>query len=121
LFAAIHFNASRAGLRGLPKHELPKLRNVLFESGHLLAPVVAIFALLLDGYTATYAALIATVVVMYAWLLGRWVWLGMVVGIAMWVGDVGAWWAWTTLALGGLAVAATRCRRRRRTSCSLRC
>jgi TRAP transporter 4TM/12TM fusion protein len=108
LFAAIHFNASRAGLRGLPKHELPKLRTVLFESGHLLAPVVAIFALLLDGYTATYAALIATVVVMYAWLLGRWVWLGMVLGIAMWVADVGAWWAWTTLALAGLAVAATR-------------
>jgi TRAP transporter 4TM/12TM fusion protein len=108
LFAAIHFNASRAGLRGLPKAELPKLRVVLLESGHLLAPVVAIFALLLDGYTATYAALIATVVVMYAWLLGRWVWLGMVLGIAMWVADVGAWWAWTGLALAGLALAATR-------------
>src|SRR5688572_9862957 len=108
LFAAIHFNASRAGLRGLPKHELPKLRVVLFESGHLLAPVVAIFALLLDGYTATYAALIATVVVMYAWLLGRWVWLGMVLGIAMWMADVSAWWAWTGLAVAGLVLAATR-------------
>ena len=25
LFAAIHFNASRSGLRGLPKEELPRL------------------------------------------------------------------------------------------------
>jgi TRAP transporter 4TM/12TM fusion protein len=108
LFAAIHFNASRAGLRGLPKAELPKLGTVLFESGHLLAPVVAIFALLLDGYTATYAALIATVVVMYAWLLGRFIWLGMVLGIAMWLADVGAWWAWTGLAVAGLVFAATR-------------
>jgi TRAP transporter 4TM/12TM fusion protein len=108
LFAAIHFNASRAGLRGLPKHELPRLGAVLFQSGHLLAPVVAIFALLLDGYTATYAALIATVVVMYAWLLGRRVWLGMVLGIAMWMADVSAWWAWTALALAGALLAATR-------------
>jgi TRAP transporter 4TM/12TM fusion protein len=108
LFAAIHFNASRAGLRGLPKHELPKLRVVLLSSGHLLAPVVTIFALLLDGYTATYAALIATAVVMYAWLLGRWVWAGLILGIAMWVTDVSASWAWTALALAGLAVAAVR-------------
>jgi TRAP transporter 4TM/12TM fusion protein len=108
LFAAIHFNASRAGLRGLPKHELPKLRVVLGQSGHLLAPVVTIFALLLDGYTATYAALIATAVVMYAWLLGRWVWIGLALGIAMWVTDVGAWWAWTGLALAGLVLAVRR-------------
>jgi TRAP transporter 4TM/12TM fusion protein len=108
LFAAIHFNASRAGLRGLPKEELPKLHVVLMHSGHLLAPVVVIFALLLDGYTATYAALIATAIVMYAWLLGRWVWAGVAVGILMWVANVGAWWAWTGLAVVGLALAATR-------------
>jgi TRAP transporter 4TM/12TM fusion protein len=108
LFAAIHFNASRSGLQGLPKAELPKLRVVLAESGHLLAPVVVIFALLLDGYTATYAALIATAIVMYAWLLGRWVWAGVFIGIVMWVANVGAWWAWTGLAVVGLAVAATR-------------
>jgi TRAP transporter 4TM/12TM fusion protein len=108
LFAAIHFNASRAGLRGLPKHELPRLRTVLASSGHLLAPVVTIFLLLLDGYTATYAALIATAVVMYAWLLGRWVWAGLLIGIVMWVTDVHAAWAWWTLAAAGVALAATR-------------
>ena len=73
LFAAIHFNAARNGLRGLPKEELPRLADMLGQ-GHLLAPVVVIFLLLLQGFTATYAALVATLVVVYAWLLGRWVW-----------------------------------------------
>jgi TRAP transporter 4TM/12TM fusion protein len=108
LFAAIHFNASRAGLRGLPRHELPKLRVVLAQSGHLLAPVVTIFLLLLDGYTATYAALIATAVVMFSWLLGRWVWLGLAIGIVMWTADVSTRWAWTALPIAGLVMAATR-------------
>jgi TRAP transporter 4TM/12TM fusion protein len=108
LFAAIHFNAGRAGLRGLPKHELPRLSVVLSSSGHLLAPVVTIFLLLLDGYTATYAALIATAVVMYAWLLGRWIWLALVIGVAMWVADVSAWWAWSALATAAIAFAVTR-------------
>ena len=34
--------------------------------GHLLVPVVVIFALLLEGFTATYAAIISTAVVIYA-------------------------------------------------------
>ena len=108
LFAAIHFNASRAGLRGLPREELPRLRTVLFDSGHLLAPVVTIFALLLDGYTATYAALVATAVVMYAWLIGRWIWLGLAIGAVMWVSDVGGAWPWTALAAAGLVFALSR-------------
>ena len=58
LFAAIHFNASRNGLRGIPKAELPSLRSVLREHGHLLAPLLAIFCLLLSGFTATYAAIV---------------------------------------------------------------
>src|SRR6185295_7670434 len=60
LFAAIHFNASRNGLRGIPKAELPSLRGVLREHGHLLAPLLAIFCLLLSGFTATYAAIVST-------------------------------------------------------------
>ena len=85
LFAAIHFNASRAGLRGLPREELPRLRDVLWRHGHLLAPVVVIFLLLLQGFTATYAALVATLAVVYAWLLGRWVWPLVAGGAALWI------------------------------------
>ena len=101
LFAAIHFNASRAGLRGIPKAELPKLSEVLWAQGHLLAPVVTIFLLLLEGFTATYAALVSTAVVMYAWLLGRWVWPLLAAGIALWVIGVGPW-PWVILAAVGL-------------------
>ena len=69
LFAAIHFNAARTGLQGIPRAELPDLRVILKRQGHLLVPVVVIFALLLQGYTATYAAIISTVsVLVVSWL-----------------------------------------------------
>jgi TRAP transporter 4TM/12TM fusion protein len=64
LFAAIHFNASRSGLRGIPREELPRLGAIMLQQGHLLLPVVVIFWLLLEGYTATYAAIIATATVL---------------------------------------------------------
>jgi TRAP transporter 4TM/12TM fusion protein len=101
LFSAIHFNASRAGLRGIPKSELPKLSQIFWAQGHLLSPVVTIFLLLLEGFTATYAALVATAVVMYAWLLGRWVWPLLGAGVALWVLGVGPW-PWVILAAIGL-------------------
>jgi TRAP transporter 4TM/12TM fusion protein len=69
LFAAIHFNASRAGLRGIPREELPNLGAIMRRQGHLLLPVAVIFWLLLAGYTATYAAIIAAAaVVAISWL-----------------------------------------------------
>jgi TRAP transporter 4TM/12TM fusion protein len=107
LFAAIHFNASRAGLRGLPKEELPRLSEILWRQGHLLAPVVVIFLLLLEGFTATYAALIATATVAFAWLLGRWVWPLLGAGILLWVNDARPW-AWGALVVVGLAAALLR-------------
>jgi TRAP transporter 4TM/12TM fusion protein len=69
LFAAIHFNAARSGLQGIPRAELPSLRAILRRQGHLLVPVAVIFALLLEGFTATYAAIIATVsVLVVSWV-----------------------------------------------------
>jgi TRAP transporter 4TM/12TM fusion protein len=108
LFAAIHFNAGRNGLRGLPKSELPSLKRIMLDQGHLLAPVVTIFMLLLEGFTATYAALVATATVIYAWLLGRWVWLYLLVGIALWEMNVVAVSAWGALAVAGLVHALLR-------------
>jgi TRAP transporter 4TM/12TM fusion protein len=107
LFAAIHFNASRMGLRGLPREELPRLADVLSTHGHLLAPVVVIFLLLLEGFTATYAALVATLAVVYAWLLGRWVWPLLTAGATLWVAGAGPW-AWAALAAVGLTGALAR-------------
>jgi TRAP transporter 4TM/12TM fusion protein len=108
LFAAIHFNAGRNGLRGLPKEELPSLKRIMLDHGHLLAPVVTIFLLLLEGFTATYAALISTATVIYAWLLGRWVWLYLAMGIGLWVSDIMAVWVWALLAIAGLVHALLR-------------
>jgi TRAP transporter 4TM/12TM fusion protein len=107
LFAAIHFNASRAGLRGLPKEELPRLSEILWRQGHLLAPVVVIFLLLLEGFTATYAALIATATVAFAWLLGRWVWPLLGAGVLLWVTGARPW-AWGALVVVGLVAALLR-------------
>ena len=68
LFAAIHFNAGRNGLKGIPKAELPKMGVIMRRQGHLLVPVLVIFWLLLLGYTATYAAIISTAsVVVVSW------------------------------------------------------
>ena len=107
LFAAIHFNASRNGLRGIPKAELPSLRGVLREHGHLLAPLLAIFCLLLSGFTATYAAIVSTAVVIYAWLLGSRVWWFVAVGAVLWwIEAPGP--AWAGLAAAGLVAVLVR-------------
>ena len=57
LFMAIHFEAKRTGMRGLPRSELPDLRRVLRERGHLFLPMAVIIGVLVSGYSAPYAAL----------------------------------------------------------------
>ncbi len=69
LFAAIHFNAIRSGLRGIPREELPDLRQVMWRQGHLFIPLLVIFVLLVLGFTATYAAIVSTAgVILVSWL-----------------------------------------------------
>src|SRR5690606_37658348 len=60
LFAAIHFNAVRSGLKGIPKEELPILGYIIVRQGHLFLPVIVLLILLFWGFTATYAAIVAT-------------------------------------------------------------
>jgi len=69
LFAAIHFNAVRSGLKGLPREELPVLRYIMIKQAHLFLPVIVLLALLLMGFTPTYGAIIATgALVVISWL-----------------------------------------------------
>jgi len=69
LFAAIHFNAVRSGLRGIPREELPVLGHIVWRQGHLFIPLLVIFVLLLQGFTATYAAILSTVsVLVLSWI-----------------------------------------------------
>lgn len=64
VFMAVHFEAKRIGLVGVPKADLPQMKGVLRERGHLFLPLVVIVAVLLAGRSAAFAALcgIASVV-----------------------------------------------------------
>jgi TRAP transporter 4TM/12TM fusion protein len=59
-FAAVHFEAKRRGLIGLPRAELPRLGKVMRERGHLFLPVVTILVVMYSGYSAPLAALAGT-------------------------------------------------------------
>jgi TRAP transporter 4TM/12TM fusion protein len=59
-FAAVHFEAKRRGLVGLPRSELPRLGRVLRERGHLFIPVLTILTVMYSGYSAPLAALAGT-------------------------------------------------------------
>ncbi|WP_264844266.1 TRAP transporter permease [Caldinitratiruptor microaerophilus] len=69
LFFSIHFEALRSDLKGVPREEVPRLRDVILSRGHLFLPVILILALMVAGFTATYAALWATAsVLVLSWL-----------------------------------------------------
>ena len=59
-FGAVHFEAKRMGLLGLPAHEVPRLLTVLKERGHLFIPVAIILGGMTLGYSAPYCALAGT-------------------------------------------------------------
>ena len=56
-FAAVHFEAKRRGLVGLPRSELPRLGIVMRERGHLFIPILIILVVMYSGYSAPMAAL----------------------------------------------------------------
>ncbi len=57
LFMAVHFEARRVGMVGLPKADLPSLKATLVNSGHLFIPLVVIVGVLIAGFSAPFAAL----------------------------------------------------------------
>jgi len=57
LFAAVHFEAKRLGMKGLPRSELPSLRETLRDHGHLFIPLAVIIGTLVAGFSAPFAAL----------------------------------------------------------------
>jgi TRAP transporter 4TM/12TM fusion protein len=59
-FAAVHFEAKRQGLLGVPRSELPALMQVLRARGHLFIPVSGILFVMYSGYSAPLAALTGT-------------------------------------------------------------
>jgi TRAP transporter 4TM/12TM fusion protein len=59
VFFAVHFEAKRHGLHGVPKSELPRLLTVLAQRGHLFIPIMIILAGLIMGYSGPLCALVA--------------------------------------------------------------
>lgn len=57
VFSAVHFEAKRLGLMGVPKEELPKFFDVIKARGHLFIPLIIIITVLFMGYSAPMAAL----------------------------------------------------------------
>lgn len=60
VFFAVHFEAKRIGLIGLSKEEVPPLRRVMAERGHLFIPILVLLYGLFNGYTAPLCAAVAT-------------------------------------------------------------
>ncbi|HPS87937.1 MAG TPA: TRAP transporter permease [Spirochaetota bacterium] len=56
IWIVVHFEAKKIGLRGMSKDELPKMRDVMREKGHLLVPLIAIIYFLVEGSTPVKAA-----------------------------------------------------------------
>ncbi|MGQ7277871.1 TRAP transporter permease [Brevibacillus thermoruber] len=66
LLVQVHLRADRDNLQGLSRDELPKVKDVLRERGHLLLPLILLVALLMMGYTPTLVAvvtIVATVII----------------------------------------------------------
>jgi TRAP transporter 4TM/12TM fusion protein len=59
-FGAVHFEAKRRGLVGVPRAELPQLSAVLRDRGHLFIPAFVVLGVMYAGYSAPLAALAGT-------------------------------------------------------------
>lgn len=60
----VHLEASKYGLKGLPKEQLPKLGGIFKEKGHLIIPIIGLVYLLVKGYTPLFSAFWAIVMSM---------------------------------------------------------
>ena len=57
----VHFIAAREGLKGLPRKQLPSFKAVILKRGYMLLPIIIILAVLIAGYSAQMAAVVAIV------------------------------------------------------------
>lgn len=76
IFTMVHLESLKSGIKGLPKEELPDFWQTFRDGWHLLLPIVAIVALLLQGYTPMRAAFLGIIVVVVASWLKKWTRIG---------------------------------------------
>ncbi len=53
----VHLEAKKEGLEGMSRDQLPNIKRVIIERGHLAIPLIAVVYLLVVGYTPMRAAL----------------------------------------------------------------
>jgi len=70
VWAGVHFEAKKNGLRGLTKAELPDLKEVFIKRGYLIIPLVGIVWLLVTGYTPMLAAFYAIILSIASAIMG---------------------------------------------------
>lgn len=76
MFMQVDFMAGHAGLRGIPRPDLPRIAQTLREGGYFLVPLIALFYFLLSGYSperAVFWTILLTV--------------GIVVTVGVWRGQ----------------------------------
>lgn len=56
VIAQVHFRAGKRDLKGIPKADLPRLKDVLKARGHMLLPIAALVAMLAESVPVGYAA-----------------------------------------------------------------
>jgi len=56
LWAQIHFEARRLGMKGIPRDQLPRIKKLVQENGILVIPLIIIVWLLMSGFTPFLAA-----------------------------------------------------------------
>lgn len=61
VFFAVHFEAKRYKLAGVPESELPRFKRVMLERGHLFIPIFIILFGLFLGFSAPLCALVAAI------------------------------------------------------------
>lgn len=59
IFIAVHLEAKRLDMRGIPKDQLPNFWEILFKKGYLLLPLIALVILIIKT-TMALAAIVAT-------------------------------------------------------------
>jgi TRAP transporter 4TM/12TM fusion protein len=63
IIVMVHLQAKKQGLKGISREDLPKIKNVLRERGHLLIPLLLLIYMLFSGYTPIYAAFFAIIAI----------------------------------------------------------
>ena len=58
VFFAVHFEAKRYKLAGIPRSQLPRFGHVMMVRGHLFAPILIVLYGLIEGYSAPLCALV---------------------------------------------------------------